>query len=851
MKKNYILDTNVLINDPQALFQFEDNNLYIPIYVLEELDKIKSEQSSRGKHSREVCRGLDSLRCQGSLSDGVCINNDGGVLTIYVPNEKKHLKVGLDINSVDNSILQCCLDIQEKDTSIKTILVTMDVNLRVRAESIGIQTASYENQSIDFSKMITGMVEYRVADGIIDEYYTNKKLDVDDDTSFYYNAYVTIVEEGSGKTALGKYCKDKKHIRHLNIPQEGVMGIKPRNKEQKFVIDMLLDDDIKIVSLVGAPGCGKTILSSAVGLSKTLAGKYNKFTIARPIVVLGNDVGYLPGPQPLDAKILTPNGWTTMGQLKIGDYVSAKDGKPTKVIGVFPQGKKAVYKLTTTEKSSTECCEDHLWLTVTSNDRINKNGIGTVKSTKEIASSLFTKNGKTNHHLPRNEAVEFYQTETLPIPPYTFGALLGDGCFGKRNLSFSGKDEDILNKINTELSLLGCCLVKTKSKEIDYELKNSNFSTTRYCKNVVLTNENSKEELVFNSLQEASNKLGENLYTIKQRCYKQRTIDGYKYKFTDNDERWPNHVKEQLYRLDLLGKRAWEKHIPDIYKYSSIENRVEILKGLMDTDGTVGKTGSAAFSTTSKQLALDVIEIVKSLGGRAVISERNRIGNKSTFNNIITRRISYEFIVSLPEKYNPFFTTRKASRFSCKNIHGIGIESIEYVGEKEVQCIKVEDQEHLYITDDFIVTHNTISEKLDPYMQPIYDNLDLLLMNNGKKVNNKGINYEDLIKQGIIKIEPLTYIRGRSLHNQFVLIDESQNLNLHEIVTIITRCGEGTKIILDGDPSQIDTPYLDKCTCGLSIMVEKMHDHPLVGHITLSKGERSELANLATERFEK
>jgi len=103
----------------------------------------------------------------------------------------------------------------------------------------------------------------------------------------------------------------------------------------------------------------------------------------------------------------------------------------------------------------------------------------------------------------------------------------------------------------------------------------------------------------------------------------------------------------------------------------------------------------------------------------------------------------------------------------------------------------------------------------------------------------------------LIKVEPITYIRGRSLHNQFVILDEMQNSSVHEAVTILTRCGENTKVVFMGDPSQIDAPYLDKGSCGLSVAVERLHDHPLVGHITLSKGERSELANLATERFEK
>jgi PhoH-like ATPase len=369
---------------------------------------------------------------------------------------------------MDNAILQCCIELQET-TENKTILVTMDVNLRVRAESIGLQTASYENQSVDFSKLMTGMIEYKVPDGTIAQFFLDKRLTIEDDTDFYHNVYVIITEEGTGKKTEGKFCKVVKngvtdsYIRPLLIPKEGLMGIKPRNREQSFVFDALMDDSIKIVSLVGMAGSGKTICCMAAGLSKILDGQYSRLTITRPIVVMGNDIGYLPG---------------------------------------------------------------------------------------------------------------------------------------------------------------------------------------------------------------------------------------------------------------------------------------------------------------------------------------------------------------------------------------------------------------------------DLSEKMNPYMQPFYDNLELLLLGSGKKKgqvkqtqtkpgksnkdkykdNDKDFScktYQDYIEDDLIRIEPLTYIRGRSLHNQFICLDEGQNTTIHELVTMLTRCGENTKIVIGGDPSQIDTPYLDKNSCGLSVMVEKMHNHPLVAHITLSKGERSELANLAVERFEK
>jgi len=433
MRKNYVLDTNVLIHDPYSIFKFEDNHLYIPVYVLEELDKIKTEQSQRGRNSREACRIIDDLRCAGSLSQGVPIGDDGKFI-IYVPKKRRSLEVALDDKSFDSAILQCALEIQET-TQLRTILVTMDVNLRVRSESIGVQTASYESQSVDPSKMISGQMSLDVDYGKIDELFAVGRIRPPCPEEMYDNVCV-MLKDANGRTALGRYNATSNEIRplkQLKDKEKDVMGIKPRNREQQFAIDLLMDENVKLVTLVGMAGTGKTLLAVAAGLHKTLVdGKYTRLIISRPVVPMGKDIGYLPG---------------------------------------------------------------------------------------------------------------------------------------------------------------------------------------------------------------------------------------------------------------------------------------------------------------------------------------------------------------------------------------------------------------------------SMKEKMDPWMQPIYDNLELLMMLGGKR--KMGMEYDELFQRDQIRVEPLTYIRGRSLPNQYIIIDESQNLTPHEIKTIITRCGEGSKVVLTGDPDQIDNPYMDKATCGLSIAVEKLHNNPIVGHLTLTKGERSELANLA------
>ena len=830
-----------MIYDYDAIFKFEDNDIVIPIVVIQELDKIKVEPSERGYNARKITRHLDELReKQGSLIHWQQVNEQGGRLCIRLPVQKLDTRA-----SFDDQILAIALEQQEYKKDYKAIvLVTLDTNLRVKADAYNLGAESYTNPEIKDTNLNNTLhidlkeVEFDITD-------IGSKDGIDCPVALLKNQCV-ILHKQDGNTILAREKKGKLKI----IKNREVYGIKSRNVYQKFALEMLFDPDVKLVTLQGIAGGGKTILSSVSGLNQTISGQYNKLLVSKPVIPVGKqDLGFLPGPQPLDAKILTPTGWTTMGDLKVGDEVISRNGKATKVLGIYPKGIKEVYKITTTDETSTECCEDHLWYTQTLYERQKE--IGSIKSTKQIIDTLITKRRKKNalnHIIPRNEAIEYIQQEDLPILPYTLGVLLGDGSLGKRHVSFASKDNEIINRVNAELYILGSRVADHNTKNYSYSIINATLVSFRgrIPQRIKITNITDNKFKIFNNLNDASEQLKLNAYLIKYRCYKKIIKDNYKYEFIKPERRWDDNIKEQLEKLNLLGHKAWDKFIPDIYKYSSIENRLNLLRGLMDTDGTVNKNGQSSFTTTSKQLALDLIEIVKSLGGRALLRSRNRIGQKSKFNNITTRRITYEFSISLPEKYNPFFLSRKSLRFKCKSINSVIIKSIEPVGKKEVQCILVDNPEHLYITDNFIVTHNTLEEKMAPWIKPIVDNLEIIFMS--KLV--AGIKtIEDLKKAGLFDIEALAYIRGRSIINTFIICDEIQNISPSETRTLLTRMGENTKAIFLGDISQIDNPYLNKYNNGLTHVINKLKNEDCVAHITLEKGERSHLANLAAERL--
>jgi len=438
MKKNYILDTNVLLHDPHAFYKFEDNDVILPIYVIEEIDQFKRDTNERGRNARTVSRLLDGLREKnGRLSDGVELD-DGGTLRVHVPNRRPELAIALNPKSGDHAILQTAIEFRDASPDKPNVFVTMDVNLRIRADALGLATETYENQAVDIDELKTGIVELEVTPEQLDGFFDGIGMTPAGGEPLYANVSVVLKDTSTRKRiALGRYAADKNQIVPLKVSKDGVMGIRARNREQSFALDLLMDDSVQLVTVMGKAGTGKTLLALAAGLQRTAHdGAYSRLLISRPIMPLGRDLGYLPG---------------------------------------------------------------------------------------------------------------------------------------------------------------------------------------------------------------------------------------------------------------------------------------------------------------------------------------------------------------------------------------------------------------------------DVEEKLNPWMQPLYDNLDFLMVAEGKRRGMRGL--EHLFEKGLLQIEPLTYIRGRSLPQQFVIVDEAQNLTPHEVKTVITRCGEGTKIVLTGDPFQIDNPYVDAATNGLSVSADRLQGEPLVGHIMMTRGERSALSNIAANKL--
>jgi PhoH-like ATPase len=306
MKKTYVLDTNVLLHDPSAIRKFEDNDLILPIYVIEEIDQFKRESTERGRNARAVVRLLDAVReAGGTLSKGVPVG-DGGTLHVYVPERRPELAVALNPSSGDHAILATALLLRDANPNQPTIFVTMDVNLRIQADALGLVTETYENQAVDFERLETGIVELAVSAAELDKFFQDGALAPPPGERLYANVSVMLRDDAARpRTGLGRYHADKSEIRALKTPREPVVGIKARNREQAFALDLLLDDSIRLVTLIGKAGTGKTLLALAAGVKRTIEeGAFSRLLVSRPVMPLGRDIGFLPGD--LDQKL---NPW--------------------------------------------------------------------------------------------------------------------------------------------------------------------------------------------------------------------------------------------------------------------------------------------------------------------------------------------------------------------------------------------------------------------------------------------------------------------------------------------------------------------------------------------------------------
>ena len=299
MKKTYILDTNVFLTNANSVYEFRNNDIIVPLKVLDEIDKHKKRQDGVGLNARMIIRILDELRSKGNLHKGVRIRKGSGILSVR-GYDTEDLPIGCDIKSADNEILTTALTEMKHNPKRKVILVTRDINMRVKCDSLEIKTEDYApNKVVDDEKhLFTGLKKHLVDDQLIDQFYSGEEVYFEkDEGDFFPNQFLMLVSNSNEKkSALARFVNHDSKLEKVVEPKDVCWGLKARNKEQTFAMSLLNDPDIPIVTLVGKAGCGKTLLAIAAGLDQVLEQqRYKKLIVSRPVQPLGKDIGYLPG----------------------------------------------------------------------------------------------------------------------------------------------------------------------------------------------------------------------------------------------------------------------------------------------------------------------------------------------------------------------------------------------------------------------------------------------------------------------------------------------------------------------------------------------------------------------------
>jgi phosphate starvation-inducible PhoH-like protein len=567
-----------------------------------------------------------------------------------------------------------------------------------------------------------------------------------------FEELITLLERGDGLTAdtVGRsidIIRGDGGARPSQVFGDSVLtsrgrSIKPKTVGQKKYVDAIRNNTV--VFGIGPAGTGKTYLAMAVAVQALMAKQVNRLILTRPAVEAGEKLGFLPGTlsekidpylrplydalyemidaeqigrmmergtievaplaymrgrsQPYDRQVLTPHGFRPIGSLQVGDLVIGSNGRPTPVLGVYPQGRREVFRVQTQDGASTLCCAEHLWAVSTADDR-RRGRPHRVLETGQMLGRLRAAHAH-RFELPLVSPVEF-EPQPLPMDPYALGLLLGDGCLTTSTTpSFTTADPELA--VALEAALDGIEL--RRKSQVDYVLRH----TAGHRGGVIVA----------------------------------------------------NPVTATLRDLGLAGTRSNTKFVPAAYLRNSSDVRLAVLQGLLDSDGGPvtqrGRTCRIQYGTSSARLRDDAVFLVRSLGGVAYWRSRPAAGRKpghARGRDVHYRSDAFVLDIRLPAGIEPFRLYRKRAAYQ---LSGGGrpmrfIDSIEPAGEADTLCIQVAAADSLYVTDDFLVTHNT-------------------------------------------------------LNDSFIVLDEAQNTTPEQMKMFLTRLGFNSKAVVTGDITQIDLP---------------------------------------------
>ncbi|MGZ6479054.1 MAG: PhoH family protein, partial [Bdellovibrionales bacterium] len=297
LDKKVVVDTNVILFDAMALNRFHQSDIYIPFSVIEEIDRFKRDLGENGRNARHFSRFVDVLREKGSLAKGVELETSKSFVFVVSDFNFSGLPSEMNLGIPDHRILATAFMLMQQNKKAKVELITKDINLRIKADVFGIDANDYDPENTHIEEMYKGIKEIDLDPAQIDSFYKERGLELSEDLKLYANQYMIMKDRANpNHSAIGRFDGKLNRVVPLISPTESIWGIHPRNMEQSFAFDALLNDEMLFVSLVGKAGTGKTLLALAAGLHKTLDdGRFQRLLVSRPIFPMGRDIGYLPG----------------------------------------------------------------------------------------------------------------------------------------------------------------------------------------------------------------------------------------------------------------------------------------------------------------------------------------------------------------------------------------------------------------------------------------------------------------------------------------------------------------------------------------------------------------------------
>lgn len=858
IEKIFVLDTSVILYDHNSIHNFEENDVAIPITVIEELDDFKKGNDTINFEAREFIREIDKLAQNKVLTNWNPINEHKGNFKVIMTDNNltsvDATKIFQD-KKADHRILNAALSIQNEYPNKKVTLVSKDVNLRLKAKALNINAEDYLTGKIDDTEnLFTGRLTIdNLNEEIISNLYQNNFCDPDDIGLNKLDSNLYLVLKSQNSSVLAYYSKEKNKIERID--KTTCFKITPRNSEQTFAIHALLNEDIRLVSLQGVAGTGKTLLALAAALKQK--GTYKQIYLARPIVPLSNkDLGFLPGS--VDEKI-GPYMQALYDNLKFIQSQFKETDKEFKFISEAVKEEKII--ITPLAYIRGRSISNTLFII---DECLTKNNLIWTSDGKSLPIQNF-KNGDcviscdiNNKTQNINSITDFFERKTNELMEIKTSNGVFE-CTPTHKWWVYENGIDLKKKLAKDITTKDLMIISEKMPH--YISNNLSIEDSKLLA-LILTDghieknqkrikiEMSKDKLW---LEKTFNEITKNFETVILENKNRNTIIC--------SIKNPTTIKKYIEEFNLIaGKKSNDIIVPDQIWNAPLESLKSFISICFDAEGDVNYNTEKnniviSYATTSKVFAYQLNSLLLKFGIKSHIYTYQK-KNKNYATSYRVSIINYyaksflENIGFTMKRKQDIYDTIKNINYENPTIYPLKIGSDI---KKQITKSTKYNKSNFSVGD----LNNSLGTRLRFDKNKSYNHTTFIKLK--EIANNNNIKIDEYLpccrinSNKLISLNEPTSVYDFTVNNDHtffvngIVSSNCQNLTPHEVKTIVSRAGEGTKIIFTGDVKQIDSPYLDTQSNGLAHIIDRMNKQTIYSHISLIKGERSYLAELANE----